>query len=246
MSKKVKTEHYFNRQQLSDLLVLAQGVRTRTQFAKDCGISLPHLSNCINGRITTPPIPSTLKKIADCAANQVSFAELLDAAGYNVAAYIHDPSRKLLSSNIKLTQDEFKRIGLGIITVALAHSAYEWTAIAKKTPGTDLSVEVKGENPIQWSFQFLTNVPPPNPRKAEFDRLWAYYARLALTSTGKRFMHSFVTESPELFDLLVENPPIALAMYVSVVLIDTTTLSIIKTTNLKTSFPEDPSLPALS
>lgn len=247
MSKKVKTEHYFNRQQLSDLLVLAQGVRTRTQFAKDCGISLPHLSNCINGRITTPPIPSTLKKIADCAANQVTFAELLDAAGYNVSTYMKTPERKLLSSNLKLTPAEFKKVGLGIITAALAKSSYTWSMDGRAAENYwDIHVDIEGTPKIRWGFLFLSALPPENPNRTTLDRLGAYYAGLLHMRADIKLVHSFVTESEELFDLMVKNPPFAIAMHVSVILVDTTTLSIVKTVQLKTAFPNDPNLPTLT
>ena len=247
MSKKVKTEHYFNRQQLSDLLVLAQGVRTRTQFAKDCGISLPHLSNCINGRITTPPIPSTLKKIADCAANHVSFAELLDAAGYNVSAYVKAPERKLLSPYVKLTQAEYKKICIGIITAALARSPYSWSMDGRAVENFwDIHVDIAGTPKIRWGFLFLSDLPPENPNRSTLDRLGSYYAGLLQMQAGVKLVHSFVTESEELFDLMVKNPPFALAMHVSVILVDTTTLSIVKTVQLKTAFPDDPDLPKLT
>ena len=248
MSKTVKTERSIDTARFIDLLTKAQGDRTRTQFAKDCGISLPHLSKFFNNRTEKPPIPSTLKKIADHAANGVTYEELLDAVGYNVEAYAKAPARKLLSPNLKLTTEEIKRIGFAVITSALAQSHYSWSMDGSARANLyDLRINIKDEqHPTRWFFQFLTERPTPYPERAKIERLYAYYAHLTVAPTGQRILHSFVTASPELFDLLVENPPLALAMYISVILIDPTTLSIIKTVQLKTSFPEDSTLPTLS
>lgn len=248
MSKTVKTERSINTERFIDLLTKAQGNRTRTQFAKDCGISLPHLSKLINNRIEKPPIPSTLKKLADHAANGVTYEELLDAVGYNVEAYAKTSARKLLSPNLKLTPEEIKQIGFAVITAALAKSPYSWSVDGQTAENFyDLRIDLKDEqHPSRWSFQFLTEMPTPHPERARIERLYAYYAHLAIAPSGYKILHSFVTSSPELFDLMVKNPPLALAMYISVILIDPTTLSIVKTVQLKTSFPEDPTLPTLT
>lgn len=248
MSKTVKTERSIDTERFIDLLTKAQGNRTRTQFAKDCGISLPHLSKLINNRIEKPPIPSTLKKLADHAANGVTYEELLDAVGYNVEAYAKKPVRKLLSPKLKLSPEEFKKVGLGIITTALTKSHYSWSMRGGKAAENywDVHVDIDGTPKIRWGFLFLSKLPPENPNRPALDRLGPYYAKVLHIQSGIKLVHSFVTESPELFDLMIKNPPFALAMHVSVILVDTTTLSIVKTVQLKTAFPDDPNLPQLT
>ncbi len=248
MSKTVKTERNTDTARFIDLLTKAQGDRTRTQFAKDCGISLPHLSKFFNNRIEKPPIPSTLKKLADHAANGVTYEELLDAVGYNVEAYAKEPARKLLSPNLKLSPAEFKKVGLGIITTALTRSHYSWSMRGGNAAENywDIFVDIAGNPIIRWGFLFLSELPPENPNRSKLDQLGPYYAQLLHIQSGIKLVHSFVTESPALFDLMIKNPPFALAMHVSVMLVDTTTLSIVKTVQLKTAFPDDPNLPQLT
>ena len=87
MSKAVNIDHEFNIEKYSKLLSQAQGGRTQTKFAKDCGLSVAYICKHLNKRINKPPIPSTLKKIAAVAANGITYEDLLDAAGYDGDKY---------------------------------------------------------------------------------------------------------------------------------------------------------------
>lgn len=85
-----------NRAILSDLIKQAQGNRTLTQFAKDCGISTGNLSKIINNSTGQAPLPDTLKKIARNSQGGVTFRDLSIAAGYNSEELIEDSKIDLI------------------------------------------------------------------------------------------------------------------------------------------------------
>ncbi len=72
--------------ELMRLLKLAQGNRTLNAFARHADISPGNLSRIMNGQKVTP---DTLKKIANKAYNNVTYEQLMIAAGY-----INEESKK--------------------------------------------------------------------------------------------------------------------------------------------------------
>lgn len=72
----------FNAELLGSLIKNAQGELSLNNFAGQCGVSPSTLSRIINNKNSCPPAPSTLQKIASVAHNNVTYDELMDAAGY--------------------------------------------------------------------------------------------------------------------------------------------------------------------
>ncbi|GKU79342.1 S24 family peptidase [Paenibacillus sp. L3-i20] len=71
----------FNKSRFSELLKIAQGNRSLNQFARQADVSNSYISNLINCKNDNAPEAKTIKKIADAAHNEVSYADLLDAVG---------------------------------------------------------------------------------------------------------------------------------------------------------------------
>ena len=69
--------------------------------------------------------------------------------------------------------------------------------------------------------------------------MFQYYGKLVLMPAGINIKYSFVTDSQMVYDMLKENTPSALAMYISLILIDTSTLSVIKEEYIKTAFSDN-------
>ncbi len=65
---------------LNILIKTAQGNRTQNSFALDCGIDSSSLTRILNGENT--PKPEILKKISVKAQNNVSYTDLMIAAGF--------------------------------------------------------------------------------------------------------------------------------------------------------------------
>lgn len=72
----------FNAELLSTLIKQAQGDISLNNFARKCKISSSTLSRIINNKNSCPPTPSTLQKIATVSYNNITYDELMTAAGY--------------------------------------------------------------------------------------------------------------------------------------------------------------------
>ena len=239
MSKAVNTDHEFNIEKYAELLSKAQGGRTQTEFAKDCGLSVAYICKHLNKRINKAPIPSTLKKIAAVAANGITYESLLDAAGYDASKYISsqaEPFSPVLPANMQNL--EFEKMATAIITSNLTQNNFKWNLIENNTnEHWDLEVEVKDMQTPHWYFSFLiaTHKITPEQKNSFIKKILTCYGRLALMPNGNYIKHSFVTNCLELYDFLKDNAPFALSTYISVILIDTSSRSIVKDKDIETA-----------
>lgn len=73
---------YFDKEKFSTLLEKAKGQRGINEYGRDAGVSGAHISRLIRCLLDSPPSPQTIKKLADTAHNEVSYVDLMAAAGY--------------------------------------------------------------------------------------------------------------------------------------------------------------------
>lgn len=102
----------FDSELLSSLIKQAQGDISLNNFARKCKISSSTLSRIINNKNSCPPAPSTLQKIAAVSHNDVTYDDLMAAAGYinsgEAPVEIPDTTKSVLSQ--KDEKDIAKRI----------------------------------------------------------------------------------------------------------------------------------------
>ena len=72
----------FDKEKFAKLLIEARGERTNADYAKDSGISRGYISGYVNKNIDNPPSPEILRKLALKAAKDISYEDLMEAAGY--------------------------------------------------------------------------------------------------------------------------------------------------------------------
>lgn len=72
----------FDKQAFARLLKLAKGNRSINQYALHSGVSAAHISRLMRGKLTSPPTPQTIKRLADHAYNEITYEQLMAAAGY--------------------------------------------------------------------------------------------------------------------------------------------------------------------
>lgn len=87
MKRNIEPEFEFQKENFITLWKRAIGDRSYSAFAKEAGISFGYISKYMNGKCDVVPTIPTIKKIAN-AAKDVTYAELLEAAGYDPE--IHD------------------------------------------------------------------------------------------------------------------------------------------------------------
>ena len=71
----------FNRKAFADLLKKAIGERTTTAYADITGVNRTYISKLLNKKLSNPPSPDIIRKLAD-AAYGVTYEEFMAAAGY--------------------------------------------------------------------------------------------------------------------------------------------------------------------
>jgi transcriptional regulator with XRE-family HTH domain len=72
----------FNKEKFKELLLKAMGEKTQEEFAELCGVNRTYVSKYLNMRLDNPPSPNILKRIAQNASNDVTYEQLMDAAGH--------------------------------------------------------------------------------------------------------------------------------------------------------------------
>ncbi len=77
----------FDEKKFGELVEKAQDILTQTAFAKNANLSTNFINKCIRKKLRTAPTPATIKRIAKASDGRVSYAELLEAAGYDSSKY---------------------------------------------------------------------------------------------------------------------------------------------------------------
>ncbi|QEK12712.1 hypothetical protein FQB35_10420 [Crassaminicella thermophila] len=72
----------FDKKKLSELLIIAKGDRSLNQYALKANVDSGYLSRLINMKRSSPPSPDILDRLANAAHNNVSYKDLMIAAGY--------------------------------------------------------------------------------------------------------------------------------------------------------------------
>lgn len=72
----------FNKEKFADLLNTAKGRRSINQYAADSDVTSAHISRLLRSLLDTPPSPQTIRKLADSAENDITYFELMAAAGH--------------------------------------------------------------------------------------------------------------------------------------------------------------------
>ncbi|HYE08739.1 MAG TPA: hypothetical protein VEF53_01020 [Patescibacteria group bacterium] len=93
---------------LIELLELAKGNRSLNTFAQHASVSAGNLSRVFNGQ---KPSPELLKKIADKAYNDVTYEQLMNAAGYinlDTVANENQAIHIVFDTNFKKVEDAYE------------------------------------------------------------------------------------------------------------------------------------------
>ena len=243
MRKAIILDHEFDKERFAELLRTAQGDRQQKVFAEDIGMSKSYLNCYLGCKIARPLTPSTLHKIAFASENRVSIEDLLRASGYDPSKYI---SEKSAPTDIQPKIDQgqtFEMLANATITNAFLQTEYSWLINGndKHSSFCDLDIELKNSEFTHWYFNFLLsksgNIPKlPN---SQDKRIFEYYSRLLFKPPVPYTMYSFVTNSQEVFDSIKDNPPAALSLFMSVMLIDISTLTIVDEEIIRTALTPD-------
>lgn len=72
----------FDKDKFSLLIEKALGDRTTTEYSNQSGVNRTYISKFLNKGVNNPPSPEILRRLADAAHNDVTYEDLMKAAGY--------------------------------------------------------------------------------------------------------------------------------------------------------------------
>jgi len=76
------TSWQFDKVKFSELMQKALGERNMSEYALHSGVSLTYISELIKQERDNPPLPKTIRKLAEKAHNGITYEMLMEAAGH--------------------------------------------------------------------------------------------------------------------------------------------------------------------
>lgn len=198
----------FNKDCFTNLMKCAKGpARSKAVFAQECGLSVGYISKCFNNKLTTPPNPNTLEKIALHAVGGVDFVDLLEACGYDPRDFL---SREIMAPTKCLIH----------FMSFMHHSKFAWmkAPLSETADFPGFAFEIIDEEISYWFLDAESIIR--NDKEKSFESIINIYGKLASFSQGI-VKYSFFTDSEYMFNEIINNlaPPCLLHCYVSIVLV---------------------------
>ena len=235
-----KPDRKFNVERFAELVKKAIGDRTQKQFSLDTGLSIYYINRLTNCKIDKAPRPNTISVIAAVAQNNVTYTELLQAAGYDKNDGIAYEATDEYTRKVRLVspqRERFVRMGAATIGAAIATSNCKFSVDSESSNNTeyDFVVHIQfGEDLFRWQYQFLVEMPPKRPNRSSLGLVYYWEQNGAVKPIDISIIQTYVTESERLYNAILENVP-ATSEYSSVMLIDPNRLEILKSDLLKGS-----------
>lgn len=165
----------FNKEEFANLLEKAKGNRSINSYANETGISAAHISRFLRQMIDAPPSPETISKLASKAHNEVSYRDLMAAAGHiiisnddenefdsNYREFIQRTGRvQRISPFERINQFEvFEKKCMQIILSFLYEASFKWS-IRKpegRVSSPDMVVDIEHDGYLRWLIEFKMGI----------------------------------------------------------------------------------------
>lgn len=142
MRRNVDPDYEFDKDRFAEVLKAAIGDRSYSAFGKEADISFGYISKYINKKCNVSPTVQTLKKMAKVA--KVTYAELLEAAGYDSNKYDED--------DISATMVNSEWSPMNTLLPTLCRTGFKWQFVSDGTAGAPLCAKVEGAPFESWYF----------------------------------------------------------------------------------------------
>ncbi len=198
MIRKEFNDYPFDKDKFRAVLIKARGDISQAKFSEDCSLSYAYLNKYTNGRFDEAPTIQTLKKIA-AATKNVSFEELLEAAGY-------DPSKHKVGRSDK---DAIKDYTASVF-LSMANSPYDWKIESGSIKeGEPFEVLIETQDIKKWFFI------PVLDEELTKDSVQEMLLSQSKFVPGSKV--SFITDREEIFESLKKMEFPLLSLYVSAI-----------------------------
>lgn len=211
MRRSVNPDFDFDKEKYAEVLRRAIGDRSIAMFSKDVGISTGYVSRYLNLKCDVTPTIVTIKKIAN-ATKMVTYAELLEAAGYDSEKYLEfeEDDRDLFGESKPVG---FMSFFTSVFT-AVTRADFNWKFSSVANEGKEpFSLQIEGAPFDVWYF-----VPVNKEDITKEDIMTALSGTELAIEPGNKV--SFMTSSKRIFDTLMQMEFGILSLYMSVILVD--------------------------
>lgn len=160
----------FDKEEFAHLLEKAKGNRSINSFANETGVSAAHISRFLRQMIDAPPSPETISKLASKAHNEVSYSDLMVAAGHIIVTdeendlvskykeYVQKTGRvqRISPQERQIQYSAFEKKCMQIILSYLYEASFKWNI--RKPEGSisfpDMAIDIEHEGYLRWLIEF--------------------------------------------------------------------------------------------
>ncbi len=231
----------FNKERFAELLNKAKGDRSINKYAEETDVSAAHISRFLRNMIDAPPTPETISKFSSKAYNEVSYRDLMVAAGHisirEQSDSGDDENEEIIERNtiIERTSPNERRMEImniekRLFQIILSHLyevPFEWNMqkpdVRMRFP--DMIIDIDDGDYKRWLIEFkaypesyLSMGLPPNQ----------IYGMLATTDLAPTDKFSIVVNNENAYNMFFRRPPVSLRANVYLMLVDIKKGKIIK------------------
>lgn len=219
------SEEQFNKEEFAVLLDQAKGNRSINNFATETGVSAAHISRFLRQMIASPPTPETISKFAAKAHNEVTYKDLMVAAGHIAKNEATDEGQKSLDErdspfNLRLQREELERKFKQVILADLYETHFKWSVekTEERLRFPDMILNIDNEGYTRWYLKFL----PVNPERHHlpFMNTFHLYGRIAIFELKETDKFTIVVNDQKTYEMFFKRAPITLRANIYIMLID--------------------------
>lgn len=224
----------FDKENFARLLDRAKGNRSINKYAEDSQVSAAHISRFLRKMLDTPPSPETIAKLAAQAYNEVSYRDLMIAAGHIAMA---DENNDNSSNRPVPTDDRETRIErtspyerqmamenlekklFQVVLSYLYEVPFKWSI--QKPEGRlifpDLMVDIDHQGYTKWLIEFKGSL---NPERMMPMPIFHFYGQLASLEFKPTDKVTLAVNSEISYNHFFKRPPLSLRINLYVMLVD--------------------------
>jgi transcriptional regulator with XRE-family HTH domain len=220
----MNNEEQFNKEEFAVLLDRAKGNRSINNFANETGVSAAHISRFLRQMIASPPTPETISKFAAKAQNEVTYQDLMVAAGHitnketfnNRDTFVDRESPR----NLRMEREELARKFKQVILADLYESSFKWSVekTEERVRFPDMKLNIDNEGYQRWYLTFM----PVNPERSHYSIMNTIhlYGRIATFELKETDKFTIVVNDKKAYEMFFKRAPISLRANIYIMLID--------------------------
>lgn len=220
------SEEQFHKEEFANLLDRAKGDRSINNFANETGVSAAHISRFLRQMIASPPTPETISKFAAKAHNEVTYQDLMVAAGHlarNEDMDENKEGRVVRDSpmNYRKQREEFNKKFIQVILADLYEKPFKWSVEREKPEGRlrypDMSLNIDYEGYSKWYLDFYPSI---HKHRGPSFNLSFVYGSISMYELFDADKYTIVVNNERDFNIIMKRPPLSLRANLYVMLID--------------------------